>query len=292
MLNYFLWVCDYLRVTLTVAIVSFVLFADLRAAGARRAILPLAATVAAAIIVSGAAGLGTRRRRLKRLWNELQPLEDFSSPPQKIDSRDFFLGGLCYCNADNPALFVPGPLVYAINFANKTSYLYSAYVAGFVLLGMWCISEMRRSCSIIDARRRPTTCRPSIALWRCVARSRGAIEIDKLHALEMKGKLQLGAARLDTTLIAAAPLPRDSNDQVAGGVTITLVDERHARKKSPGEPVEELTGLWLDEARLISPFVRLRDWRETAKAVRVAGKDRLGNQVAWIVRLSLSLSRR
>ncbi len=81
-----------------------------------------------------------RKRRLKRLWNELQPLEDFSSPPQKIDSRDFFLGGLCYCNADNPALFVPGPLVYAINLANKRSYLYSAYIAGFVLLGMWCIS--------------------------------------------------------------------------------------------------------------------------------------------------------
>ena len=34
-LNYFLWACDYLRATLTVAIVSFVLFANLRAAGAR-----------------------------------------------------------------------------------------------------------------------------------------------------------------------------------------------------------------------------------------------------------------
>ena len=74
---------------------------------------------------------------MKRLWNELEPLEDFSSPPQKIDSREFFLGGLCYSNADNPALFVPGPLVYAINLANKNTYLYAAYVAGFVLLGMW-----------------------------------------------------------------------------------------------------------------------------------------------------------
>jgi hypothetical protein len=139
-LNYFLWACDYLRAMLTVAIVSFVLFANLRAAGPREAILPLAAAVAVGIIVCGAAGLGTRRRRLKRLWNELQPLEDFSSPPQKIDSREFFLGGLCYCNADNPALFVPGPLVYAINVANNRTYLYLAYVAGFVLLGMWCIS--------------------------------------------------------------------------------------------------------------------------------------------------------
>ena len=139
-LNYFLWACDYLRATLTVAILSFVLFANLRAAGAREAILPLAAAIATGIIVSGAAGLGTRRRRLKRLWNDLQPLEDFSSPPQKIDSREFFLGGLCYCNADNPALFVPGPLVYAINIANKRTYFYAAYVAGFVLLGMWCIS--------------------------------------------------------------------------------------------------------------------------------------------------------
>ena len=73
---------------------------------------------------------------MKRLWNELQPLEDFSSPPQKFDSRDFFLGGLCYSNADNPALFVPGPLAYAINVSNKRAYLYSAYVAGFVLFGI------------------------------------------------------------------------------------------------------------------------------------------------------------
>ena len=142
-LHYFLWVCDYLRVILTVAIASIVLFTDLKAAGARMAIPPLAATIGAAIIVTGVAGLGTRRRRLKRLWNELQPLEDFSSPPQKFDPRDFFLGGLCYRNADNPALFVPGPLAYAINLSNKRAYLYSAYVAGFVLLGIWCISVPR-----------------------------------------------------------------------------------------------------------------------------------------------------
>jgi hypothetical protein len=63
-----------------------------------------------------------------------------SSHGGKIDAREFFLGGLCYCNADNPALFVPGSLVYASNIANESAYLYKTYVAGFVLLGMWCIS--------------------------------------------------------------------------------------------------------------------------------------------------------
>jgi len=62
----------------------------------------------------------------------------FSSPPTAIDPGEFFLGGLCYWYADNPALFVPGPLVYAINLANKRTYLYSAYLAGLGLLAIWC----------------------------------------------------------------------------------------------------------------------------------------------------------
>jgi hypothetical protein len=113
----------------------------------------------------------------------------------------------------------------------------------------------------------------------------GGDQIDELHALEMKGKLQLGAARLDTTLIAAAPNRVIRTIKSQAGAVITVVDDRHARKKSPGEAVEELTGLWLDEARRISPFARLLDWRETAKAVRVVGRVHVGNEDAWIVRI-------
>jgi hypothetical protein len=138
-LRYFLWTCDYLRATLTLALVSFVLFVHLREAGDRWAILPLALVIGSGISLSAVVAFGAQKRRLGRLWNELQPLEAFSSPPQEIDRNEFFLGGLCYCNPQNPALFVPGPLVFAVNLANKRIYLYSAYIAGFVLLAMWCI---------------------------------------------------------------------------------------------------------------------------------------------------------
>ena len=37
------------------------------------------------------------------------------------------------------------------------------------------------------------------------------------------------------------------------------------------------------------PFSRLRDWRETAVAVRVAGKGRLGDEEVWIVRVESDL---
>jgi len=113
----------------------------------------------------------------------------------------------------------------------------------------------------------------------------GGDRIDELHGLEMNGKLQVGAARLDTTLIAAAPDRVIRSIKSQAGVVTTVVDGRSARKFSPGEPVEELAGLWLDEARRINPFARLRDWRETATAVRVVGKDKLGSEDVWIVRV-------
>jgi hypothetical protein len=39
----------------------------------------------------------------------------------------------------NPALFVPGRLLYSVTLANKRTYLHTAYLAGLVALGIWCI---------------------------------------------------------------------------------------------------------------------------------------------------------
>jgi hypothetical protein len=64
-----------------------------------------------------------------------------------------------------------------------------------------------------------------------------------------------------------------------------VVERGRVRKQSPGQPVEDLRGLWGDEAVRINPFSRLRDWRETAVSVRVAGKDRLGDEEVWVVRV-------
>jgi hypothetical protein len=138
-LRYLLWVCDYFRGALAVGLVAVAVFVPLRQAGYSQAILPLALAIGGGLIVVGCVGLLRRQRNLITLWKELEPLEAFSSPPEPIDARQFLLGGLCYCNAENPALFVPGPFVYAVNLANKRAYLYSAYVAGLVVLGCWCM---------------------------------------------------------------------------------------------------------------------------------------------------------
>src|SRR5262249_36134517 len=95
------------------------------------------------LILFGAVGIKRQQHRLGALWKELQPLEAFTDPPRPINPREFFLGGLCYCNADNPALLVPGPIVFAVNLANRRTYLYSVYVAGLVLLAIWWVSMYR-----------------------------------------------------------------------------------------------------------------------------------------------------
>ena len=136
-LHFYLWICDYLRGVSTLALVIFASAAYFRGTGHVERVLPTAQVGAAGIILG--AFIGARRhRKMAALWKTLQPLEDFSAPPQAIDPREFFLGGLCYSSADNPSLLVPGPLVYAVNLANLRVYLYLAYFAGLVFLGFWC----------------------------------------------------------------------------------------------------------------------------------------------------------
>jgi CubicO group peptidase (beta-lactamase class C family) len=142
-LQYFLWWCDFLRVGLTAALVASVFGTHLREAGHLQTFLLLALAVGGGLILVGSVGVRRQQHRLSALWKELRPLETFMDPPRPIDFREFFLGGLCYCNADNPALLVPRPLVYAINLANKRAYLHSAYIAGLVLLGIWCVPVLR-----------------------------------------------------------------------------------------------------------------------------------------------------
>jgi len=113
----------------------------------------------------------------------------------------------------------------------------------------------------------------------------GGDRIDALRSLEIKGKLSVGPTQLDTTMVAAGPDRVVRRINSPAGVVTTVVDGRRVRKHSPGQPLEELRGLWGDEALRISPLARLRDWRETSVSVRLAGKDRLGDEEVWIVRL-------
>jgi CubicO group peptidase (beta-lactamase class C family) len=138
-LRYWLWVCDYFRCIFSLALLVFVLVDLLHTAGAHEEpIMLLRLAVAGIIILTGILGYERQHKRLKPLWESLRPLEDFSLPPETIDNREFFCGGICYFNAENPALFVPGPLVFAINLANRRTYLYAAYIVVLVSLGIWC----------------------------------------------------------------------------------------------------------------------------------------------------------
>jgi hypothetical protein len=135
--RYFLWFCDYMRAMLTLGLVVFVLAIHARATGNDWAIVPIMVSIFGVGVAVALVGFAKQKRRLAMLWKELEPLEAFSAPPEAIDASAFFLGGLCYWKAQNPALFVPGPLVYAVNLANMRAYLYSAYIAGFALLAVW-----------------------------------------------------------------------------------------------------------------------------------------------------------
>jgi hypothetical protein len=113
----------------------------------------------------------------------------------------------------------------------------------------------------------------------------GGGAIDALQSVEMKGKLTAGAAQLDNTIIAASPDRIIRRISSRAGMVITAVDGGRAQKHTPGQPIEELKGLLHEEALRISPLARLRDWRETSTAVRVAGKTHFGGEDAWILRI-------
>ena len=138
-LHYWLWTCDYLRLAFTLGLLSFVGIDFLYASGAEnRAVLYCRILLAGVIVVPGILGLERQKKRMSLFWRALQPLDAFTFGPDVIDKNEFYLGGIVYWNAENPALFVPGPWVYAINLANRRSYLYAAYLAVLVPLVLWC----------------------------------------------------------------------------------------------------------------------------------------------------------
>ena len=66
----------------TFGLIVFVLIVHVRSIGKVAAIAPLIVIVVIAAMTVAIIAIGNRRRRLQELWKELQPLEDFSSPPE------------------------------------------------------------------------------------------------------------------------------------------------------------------------------------------------------------------
>ncbi len=78
---------------------------------------------------------GRERRRLTVVEREVEPAtlaREF--PPTPIPDGRFLAGGLLFVNRDNPSTLVRSPIGVAVNLANVTTYLWIAYLAGFVVL--------------------------------------------------------------------------------------------------------------------------------------------------------------
>jgi hypothetical protein len=136
-LKHVLWACDYFRWVFTA-----VLLFDAVVVACHGTPAATWAKGAGMLLLLVAAGAGLwpgirSRRRVAALFAALQPLEAFTRPPQPIRAGEFRLGGLLHYDRENPSLFVPGPLVLALNLANKRAYLYFGYLTGFALLVLW-----------------------------------------------------------------------------------------------------------------------------------------------------------
>ena len=113
----------------------------------------------------------------------------------------------------------------------------------------------------------------------------GGDQIDSLRSLEMKGTLNAGATKMDVTVIAALPDRVIRRVGALAGVITAIFDGKRAIRQTASAPAEIENGLKRDEAKRTSPLARLRDWRESSAAVRVAGQGRLDGEDVWILRL-------
>lgn len=77
-------------------------------------------------------------QELMRIAEEIKPVtlvKEF--PPSPVAEGRFFAGGLLYINSDNPFMFARSPQGLALNLAHRGLYLWTAYLAGLILLIVW-----------------------------------------------------------------------------------------------------------------------------------------------------------
>jgi CubicO group peptidase (beta-lactamase class C family) len=112
----------------------------------------------------------------------------------------------------------------------------------------------------------------------------GGDRVDALRTLEMKGNVDAGPAQLAITLLAAGTERLIRRIVSKAGTDILVLDGAQAWTQAPGQAVEKLTGLFREQMVRINPLVRIADWRRTTRQVEIVGKDRLGEEEAWVVR--------
>ena len=139
---------------------------------------------------------------------------------------------------------------------------------------------------IVFDRVRDTSDLPSVQQIMAMRREKqGGDRIDGLRSLEMKGTLRAGATKMAVELVAEGTSRAIRRVSAPTGVVTALFDGKRAIRQAAGAPAESENGVKLDEAKRMNPLLRLRDWRESSSAVRVAAEGRLDGEAVWIVRV-------
>jgi len=116
--------------------------------------------------------------------------------------------------------------------------------------------------------------------------------ISELKRLRIAGTLDIGAAKgagqIEILLENGDRLDRHVSAQ-GKLIETTVVDRGRAWRIVAGRPAEELKGLFLEQAIVTNPILRLDDWRKSHETVEVVCKSRLGEEDVWVVRAKPTL---
>jgi hypothetical protein len=130
-LAYHLRIFDAVRVVVAVGMLQPLAYLYLGSSG----VAVFVWVVAALLFVAYAM---RERRRLAEVERDVKPAElanEFPQPP--VAAGRYLAGGLLYFNPENPGVVARGPSGIALNLANRSTYLWFAYLVGFVLLVTW-----------------------------------------------------------------------------------------------------------------------------------------------------------
>jgi hypothetical protein len=141
-LTYHLRVFDALRLLLALVIWGLFAFKTFKQWWGFARVNPIGLALALASIMVYTLYLVRQQRRLAAVAREIKPLELIKEyPPMPVAEGRFLAGGLLYLNRDNPAILARSPQGLAINLANRSTYLWVAYLSGLVWLVVWQVSH-------------------------------------------------------------------------------------------------------------------------------------------------------
>jgi CubicO group peptidase (beta-lactamase class C family) len=124
------------------------------------------------------------------------------------------------------------------------------------------------------------------ALMRLRREKQGGDAIDRIGTLVMTGTLTVGGVTGPVT-ISASRSGQYSTRRILAGVTEDAETDsaKGVRRATPGDTTP-LTGVFLEQAQLNSPLVRLGDWRQSYGRVEVIARETMNGEDVWVVRVT------